>query len=289
VTSISDCEALEKTVFEWSSLQGPASRPKPTLTASERVKRATVHWERVARLLVVSRLIDPGSEFRVRRQWFDQSAMAELLAEDFAVTGKDRLYRRLDRIWQDLFGAQFDVLLYDLTGTNIEGEGEVIPKAKYGYSPDKRPDGNQESHSRRSLFDYAADFVSAPWRACAMLSGGLLTSVEGDISPPDPEAPSLEVAVVLHTVRLRRRRERPAVPLSRQRCSKEVDVIDEVHTSAQKLRTRTCTVCGREVPEYEEFYWGTHCATCAARSLDAADEDCDSDPEPGSWRHPGLE
>jgi hypothetical protein len=148
VTSISDCEALEKTVLDWSVLQGPASRPKPTLTASERVKRATVHWEKVARLLVVSRLIDPGSEFRVRRQWFDQSAMAELLAEDFAVTGKDRLYRCLDRIWQDLFGAQFDVLLYDLTGTNIEGEGEEIPKAKYGWSPDKPFDCKQENRSR---------------------------------------------------------------------------------------------------------------------------------------------
>lgn len=66
-------------------------------------------------------------------------------------------------------------------------------------------------------------------------------------------------------------------------------MVDEVHTSAQKLRTRTCIVCGREVPENEEFYWGTHCAECAARSLDAADDDYDGDPEPGSWRHPGLE
>lgn len=118
MTSISDCEALEKTVLDWSALQGPASRPKPTLTASERVKRATVHWEKVARLLVVSRLIDPGSEFRVHRQWFDQSAMAEF------------------------------VMLYELTGTNIEGEGEEIPKAKYGYSPDKRCDCKQENRSR---------------------------------------------------------------------------------------------------------------------------------------------
>jgi Transposase DDE domain len=121
------------------------------------VKRETVPWAKVLQLLVVNRLIDPGSEFRVHRQWFDQSAMAELLEADFAVAEKDRLYRCLDRIvehkpalfqhlrerWQDLFQAQFDVLLYDLTSTYIEGEGEEIPKAKYGYSRDQRFDCKQ--------------------------------------------------------------------------------------------------------------------------------------------------
>jgi DDE family transposase len=124
---------------------------------SEAVKRETVPWAKVLQLLVVNRLIDPGSEFRVHRQWFDQSAMAELLEADFAVGEKDRLYRCLDRIvehkpalfqhlrerWQDLFQAQFDVLLYDLTSTYIEGEGEEIPKAKYGYSRDQRSDCKQ--------------------------------------------------------------------------------------------------------------------------------------------------
>jgi transposase len=121
------------------------------------VKRETVSWAKVLQLLVVNRLIDPGSEFRVHRQWFDQSAMAELLEADFAVAEKDRLYRCLDRIvehkaglfqhlrerWQDLFQAQFDVLLYDLTSTYIEGEGEQIPQAKYGYSRDQRFDCKQ--------------------------------------------------------------------------------------------------------------------------------------------------
>jgi hypothetical protein len=124
---------------------------------AEKVKRETVSWAKVLQLLVVNRLIDPGSEFRVHRQWFDQSAMAELLESDFAVAEKDRLYRCLDRIlehkpalfqhlrerWQDLFQAQFDVLLYDLTSTYIEGEGGEIPKAKYGYSRDQRFDCKQ--------------------------------------------------------------------------------------------------------------------------------------------------
>ena len=124
---------------------------------AEKVQRETVSWAKVLQLLVVNRLIDPGSEFRVHRQWFDQSAMAELLETDFAVAEKDRLYRCLDRLlehkgalfqhlrerWQDLFQAQFDVLLYDLTSTYIEGEGEEIPKAKYGYSRDQRFDCKQ--------------------------------------------------------------------------------------------------------------------------------------------------
>jgi transposase len=124
---------------------------------AEKVKRETVSWAKVLQLLVVNRLIDPGSEFRLHRQWFDQSAMAELLETDFAVADKDRLYRCLDRLlehktalfqhlrerWQDLFQAQFDVLLYDLTSTYIEGAGAGIPKAKYGYSRDQRFDCKQ--------------------------------------------------------------------------------------------------------------------------------------------------
>jgi transposase len=116
--------------------------------------REEVPWEKVLRLLVVNRLLDPGSEFRVHRQWFDQTAMAELLGTDFAVAEKDRLYRCLDRVlehkqelfqhlrqrWQDLFATHFEVLFYDLTSTYFEGEAEGIEKAKRGYSRDHRPD-----------------------------------------------------------------------------------------------------------------------------------------------------
>jgi transposase len=119
--------------------------------------REDVGWSQVLELLVVNRLIDPGSEFRVHRQWFDQSAMDVLLGVDFAVAEKDRLYRCLDRIlehrqelfqhlqqrWKALFDAQFDVLLYDLTSTYVEGTAELNPKAKRGYSRDGRPDCKQ--------------------------------------------------------------------------------------------------------------------------------------------------
>jgi len=113
-----------------------------------------VSWEKVLRLLVVNRLLAPGSEFRLHRQWFLRSAMDELLGEDFAVADKDRLYRCLDRVlehrqelfawlqqkWRDLFQADFEVLLYDLTSTYFEGEMEANPKAQRGYSRDGRPD-----------------------------------------------------------------------------------------------------------------------------------------------------
>src|SRR5258707_9832349 len=116
--------------------------------------REKVSWEKVLQLLVVNRLLDPGSEFRVHRQWFVDSAMDELLEEDFTVAGKDRLYRCLNRAlehkrelfvwlkqkWAELFQADFEVLLYDLTSTYFEGEMEQNPKAKRGYSRDSRPD-----------------------------------------------------------------------------------------------------------------------------------------------------
>ena len=119
--------------------------------------RGDVPWAKVLQLLVVNRLIDPGSELRLHRQWFLRSAMDELLEVDFAVAGKDRLYRCLDRIlqhkdalcrhlasrWKTLFDSSFDVLLYDLTSTYFEGLCEQIPKARHGYSRDGRSDCRQ--------------------------------------------------------------------------------------------------------------------------------------------------
>jgi len=116
--------------------------------------REAVSWEKVLQLLVVHRLLEPGSEFHLHRQWFDSSAMDELLQTDFAVAEKDRLYRCLDRLleykqdlfvwlkqkWADLFGADFEVLLYDLTSTYFEGDMEQNGKARRGYSRDGRSD-----------------------------------------------------------------------------------------------------------------------------------------------------
>jgi transposase len=119
--------------------------------------RGGVPWSKVLQVLAVNRLCQPMTEFAVHRRWFLGSAMDELLGLDFAVAAKDRLYRCLDRVlahkkdlcqflverWKTLFDASFDVLLYDLTSTYFEGSCQEIPKAKHGYSRDKRSDCRQ--------------------------------------------------------------------------------------------------------------------------------------------------
>jgi len=116
-----------------------------------------VAWEQVLAILAINRLVAPGSEWRVHREWFLQTALDELLGVNFAAASKDRLYRCLDRLvehkdalnrhlverWRTLFDAKFDVLLYDLTSTYFEGQGQQNPKARHGYSRDGRPDCRQ--------------------------------------------------------------------------------------------------------------------------------------------------
>jgi transposase len=113
-------------------------------------------WRHILQTLVVYRLIDPGSEWRLHRLWFEQSAMGDLLGADYALVEKNALYRCLDKVlayksalfdyltqrWQDLFGARFDILLYDLTSTYFESAPpeDDNDKRRYGYSRDKRPD-----------------------------------------------------------------------------------------------------------------------------------------------------
>jgi len=113
-------------------------------------------WRHILQTLVCYRLIEPGSEWRLHRLWFEKSAMGDLLGEDYSLVEKNALYRCLDKVlehksalfghlrerWQDLFQAKFDVLLYDLTSTYFESDPPNNPKDKrrYGYSRDKRSD-----------------------------------------------------------------------------------------------------------------------------------------------------
>jgi transposase len=113
-------------------------------------------WQHILQTLVCYRLIDPGSEWRLHRLWFEQSAMADLLDADYALVEKNALYRCLDKLlvhktalfshlrerWQDLFGARFEVLLYDLTSTYFESPppDDEEDKRRHGYSRDKRSD-----------------------------------------------------------------------------------------------------------------------------------------------------
>ena len=94
-------------------------------------QKGGVPWERVLAILAINRLVAPGSEWWVHREWFLKTALDELLGVDFAAASKDRLYRCLDRLlphkrrveqhlkerYGQLFRAEFDVLLYDLTST----------------------------------------------------------------------------------------------------------------------------------------------------------------------------
>jgi transposase len=118
------------------------------------LSRKGTRWLNVLQTLVSYRLIDPGSEWRLHRYWYDHSAMADLLGEDFRVASKDTLYRCHDKLlnhkeelfehlrgkWEDLFDTGFDVLLYDLTSTYFESDPPFKGKRQFGYSRDKRND-----------------------------------------------------------------------------------------------------------------------------------------------------
>src|SRR6202522_2838763 len=119
--------------------------------------RKRTRWDQVLQVRVAYRLIEPGSEWRLHREWFGASAMADLLGSDFGLAEahklyachglllahKDALFSHLTERWRDLFNANFDVLLYDLTSTYFEVNASDLPegaKRRHGYSRDKRPD-----------------------------------------------------------------------------------------------------------------------------------------------------
>lgn len=124
---------------------------------SERLEesRKGTHWLNVLKTLVAYRLLDPGSEWRLHRDWFKNSAMADLLGEDDSLAAKNTLYRCLDKLcehktdlfsflktqWTFLFDASYDILLYDLTSTYFEcNPPEADGLRRFGYSRDKRSD-----------------------------------------------------------------------------------------------------------------------------------------------------
>ena len=119
--------------------------------------RKGTQWDQVLQVLVSYRLIAPGSEWKLHRDWFGKSAMADLLEADFGLAEAHKLYACHDLLlrhkadlfshlmarWRDLFGANFDVLLYDLTSTYFEINASEVAegdKRRHGYSRDKRPD-----------------------------------------------------------------------------------------------------------------------------------------------------
>ena len=125
----------------------------------ERLKdsREGTSWYHVLMASTAYRWIDPGSEWRMHREWYHRSAMGDLLNEGPELASKDDLYRCLDLLlehkealfgflkerWQDLFGVKFEVLLYDLTSTYFESDPPFPGaggKRRFGYSRDHRSD-----------------------------------------------------------------------------------------------------------------------------------------------------
>jgi hypothetical protein len=118
--------------------------------------RKGTRWDLITQALSCYRLIDPGSEWRLHRHWYDKSAMADLLGAGFELAEIHKLYECQDKLlehkqalfdhlrqrWEDLFNAKFDVLLYDLTSTYFESDPPFPEddKRKHGYSRDKRSD-----------------------------------------------------------------------------------------------------------------------------------------------------
>ena len=121
------------------------------------VDHADVPWSRIAAVLAINRLCDPGSELAVEQHWYPSTALDDLLHIAKGKINDTRLYRCLDRLlplktkieqhlklrFGELFQAEFDVLLYDLTSTYVEGAAEENSMMRRGYSRDHRPDCEQ--------------------------------------------------------------------------------------------------------------------------------------------------
>ena len=118
--------------------------------------RKGMRWDQVLFVLVAYRLIAPGAEWHLHREWYERSALADLLGSDAALAEIHALYRCHDLLlehkqavfdhltarWRDLFNASFEVLLYDLTSTYFEANPPFpeADKRRYGHSRDRRSD-----------------------------------------------------------------------------------------------------------------------------------------------------
>jgi transposase len=118
--------------------------------------RKGTRWDLVVFVLAAYRLIAPGSEWRLHREWFGRTALSDLLGVDESLADPHVLYGCHDRLlehkqalfthltgrWRDLFNVTFEVLLYDLTSTYFESNPPMDEedKRRHGYSRDHRFD-----------------------------------------------------------------------------------------------------------------------------------------------------
>src|SRR5712692_922532 len=116
--------------------------------------KADVPWSRIAAVLAINRLCAPGSELAIEERWYPTTALDDLLHIPDGPINDSRLYRALDHLlphktalerqlttrYGELFAAEFDVLLYDLTSSYVEGAAPKDPLLRRGYSRDHRPE-----------------------------------------------------------------------------------------------------------------------------------------------------
>jgi len=116
--------------------------------------REEVPWGVMACILTLARFCAPSSELHIAESWYAKTALEDLLgvapdkinddrlyrALDALLPHKDALFRHFQKVYGELFGTTFDILLYDITSTYFEGQAAGNPQAKRGYSRDKRPD-----------------------------------------------------------------------------------------------------------------------------------------------------
>ena len=106
--------------------------------------------------MVMNRLIAPASEHAMPA-WMRRTALGDLLGTDAGALSEAALYRNMDRLHpkraliesdlvereRELFNLDQTIFFYDLTSTYFEGQALNNPRAKRGYSRDKRPDCKQ--------------------------------------------------------------------------------------------------------------------------------------------------
>jgi len=118
--------------------------------------RKGTRWDLVLFVLAAYRLIEPGSEWRLHREWYGRTALKDLLGADDTLADPHLLYGCHKRLlehkralfshlmgrWRDLFNVTFEVLLYDLTSTYFESDPPLgeDDKRRHGYSRDHRFD-----------------------------------------------------------------------------------------------------------------------------------------------------
>jgi len=108
----------------------------------------------IAMLLIIGRLVHPGSERHLHDWAQNLSGLDELIKTDFSQLSLNSLYKVGDLLYEhkaeieshlrrkenDLFSLDETIILYDLTNTYFEGRSVSNSKAKFGRSKEKRSD-----------------------------------------------------------------------------------------------------------------------------------------------------